>query len=62
MSHKQHYLRELSRATAHIRERDALVYDPDDPEWVGVDTSKLNKDFAEYYSGLLSAGYANGFI
>lgn len=60
--HKRRYLAELRSASAHIRERGALVTDPDDPEWLGVDAAKLSPQFAEYYSGLVSAGYANGFI
>lgn len=60
--HKRRYLAELRQASAHIRERGALVTDPDDPTWLGVDESQLSPDFAAYYSGLVSTGYANGFI
>lgn len=60
--HEQRYLQELRAAAAHIRDRGALVTDPDEPGWFGVDSSKLSPEFCSYYSGLVSAGYANGFI
>jgi hypothetical protein len=60
--HNRRYLAELRAASAVIRNRGALVTDPDDPEWLGVDESKLPPGFADYYRGLVSAGYALGFI
>lgn len=60
--HKRRYLRELDSANRVIRQAGALITDPDDPEWVGVDGSMLPPDFVDYYRGLVSAGYYNGFI
>lgn len=61
-AHKERYLAELRSASKVIEEREAFIRDPDDPEWLGVDPTKVPSDFLEYYSGLVSAGYANGFI
>lgn len=60
--HRRVYLTELRSASEAIKKAGAFVTDPDDPEWLGVDPSKLNAEFADYYSGLVSAGYALGFI
>ena len=60
--HKRRYLAELHSANQVIVKADALIADPDDPEWFGVDESKLSPDFMRYYKGLQLAGYANGFI
>lgn len=61
-AHKQRYLRELASANAVITKADAFIIDPDDPEWLGVDESKLPSDFVSYYRGLVSAAYAIGAI
>lgn len=60
--HKRRHLAELRSASAVIEKAGAFVTDPDDPEWVGVDPTRLDPRFVDYYSGLVSAGYANGFI
>lgn len=57
---KATYLRELESANKAIRDNDALMTEDDGFQW--VDESKLPKDFCEYYSRLVSAGYAIGAI
>lgn len=61
-AHKERYLAELRSASAAIKNAGAFITDPDDPEWLGIDPTKLSEPFVVYYSGLVSAGYANGFI
>lgn len=58
-AHKDRYLAELRSASKAIENAGAFIRDPDDPEWLGVDATKLPADF---YSGLVSVGYAKGFI
>jgi hypothetical protein len=60
MGHKEHYLKELESANQAIRKADALV-DYGDGSF-GVDPTSMSREFLDYYSGLLSAGYYNGFI
>jgi hypothetical protein len=62
LTHRDRYEAELRSANKVITDADALIPDPDDPSWFGVDESKLNPDFLRYYRGLQLAGYANGFI
>lgn len=58
-SAEKHWQKELANANAVVTMADALVTDGD---WTGIDPTKLPAGFIEYYSGLTSAGYANGWI
>lgn len=58
-SHKARYLAELDSANNAIKDAGALCSD-DDGSW--IDQTVMPSDFLDYYSGLVSAGYANGFI
>lgn len=63
MSHKDRHLAELASANKAIADADALLTYEDGGEQIHViDTDKMSSRFIEYYSGLVSAGYANGFI
>lgn len=61
-THRDRYLAELRSANEAIEKADALVTDPDDPQWRGVDPTRLDAGFVDYYTGLVQAGYYNGFI
>lgn len=58
--HQTRYLKELEAANRLIRECDALRTESDGFSW--IDAEKVPTEFLEYYRGLVSAGYANGFI
>lgn len=61
------WVKELESAQKVIRDRDALIVDPEDG-WTGVDPSKLEGlkvcgvEFIDYYRGLVSTGYYHGWV
>ena len=59
---KQRYLKELEAANAVIIKDGALV--KHDDGFMGIDPTltKLPQSFLDYYSRLLSVGYANSYI
>lgn len=57
--HRRRYLAELDSANKAIVNAGALLTD-DDGSW--IDPEVMSEDFMSYYNGLVSAGYANGFI
>jgi hypothetical protein len=57
--HHRRFMAELESANKVIRDADALIVDND---WTGLDPTALPESFVSYYSGLVSAGVANGFI
>lgn len=61
-AHKDRYLAELESANAAIRRDGALIDYGDGSFGIDPTVTKLSSSFLDYYSGLLSAGYANGFI
>ncbi|MBB3752542.1 hypothetical protein FHT44_005054 [Mycolicibacterium sp. BK634] len=59
-AHQEAFRRELESANAAIRKAGALMTEDDGFQW--IDESKMPAEFLDYYSGLVSAGYAIGAI
>lgn len=57
---KVRILREIARANSVIEAADAVRVEDDGFQW--VDTARLPADFADYYAGLTSTGYALGAL
>jgi len=62
MSNKEYFLKELKSANKTIVADGALVNYGDGSFGIDPAVTKLPQSFLDYYSGLLSAGYANGYI
>jgi hypothetical protein len=50
---------DMQFANKRLHDLGAVIYDGD---WKGVDPTVMPEDFADYYAGLTSVGYANGWI
>ena len=61
-AHKERYLKELQSANDVIVQDGALIDYGDGSFGIDPTATRLGERFLSYYSGLLSAGYANGFI
>lgn len=61
-AHKERYLKELESANKVVIDDGALVVYDDGFAGIDPTLTKLSDRFLDYYSGLLSVGYANGFI
>lgn len=56
------FLKQFEALNAQIAEKGAVVEDPDDPDWRGVDPEIMGADFMRTYEGMTSAGYARGWL
>lgn len=54
----EYYRQELGRANEAVAH--AIV--THDDGWKGIDSTLINDELAEYYTGLTATGYANGWI
>lgn len=57
---QERWRKELASANKLIDQRDALIYE--DGEIIGFDPGAVPRGFADYYRGLASIGYANGWV